>query len=545
MTALTPWYNEARVAQKHSVVLAQWHAERQAQKNAMTPGFQSQFTHMHGRTFQAGNVNRLTSGWLSSDIAINALLESQLAIIRARSRKLARDTSTGRRFLSLVKNNIVGPHGFRLQSRCGDYRNGKWVLDDLANDTIETHFKKWCRAEHCDVTGQSSFAELTQIVAECLARDGEFLIKEVVGTKDTPYRYQLQILSIDRLDINYRGTAPNGNTIRMGVERNSAGKPVACYVLTRNPNDTLNQNTQVHERIAMTDIIHRFVRIDPEQIRGVPWVHAIMSGQNMLHIFEEAAVTASVVGATNMGFYVPPAPGDAAYVPPSDAAGFGAEVADSVDASGNLMKDAIGAALETLPPGWDFKTFNPAYPTTAFDPFVQARKRDIASGLDVAHHNLSGDMNGVNYNSARIAELQERDGWRAGQRFIVDAFVRRVTERWLELSLLAGALTLPNGSSLPAVKIDKFKDGLDYIGRGWDWVDPLKEVTAAKTAVEEGLATRSQIVASKGGDFEENVIELEREMQLLQQHGITLGPKVQTSATPNNTDATNGDTSNV
>lgn len=547
-----PWYNEERVAQKHSVVLANWHAERTEQKRAQTPGFNGAFKPMQGRTFQAGNVNRLTSGWLSQDIAINALLESQLAIIRARSRKLARDTSTGRRFLTLVKNNIVGPTGFRLQSRCGDYRAGKWVLDDLANDTIELHHRIWCKAEHCDVTGQSSFAEITRMVAEGLARDGEFLVKEIVGTKDTPYRYQLQLLSIDRLDINYRGTATNGNTIRMGVERNSAGKPVACYVLTRNPNDSLNQNTQVHERIETTDIIHRFVRVDAEQIRGVPWAHAIMSGQNMLHIFEEAAVTASVVGATNMGFYKPPAPGEAAYIPPSDDVGYGAEVADGVDASGNLMKDAVGAAFETLPPGWDFAQFNPAYPHAAFDPFVQARKRDIASGLDVAHHNLSGDMSGVNYSSARIAELQERDCWRAGQRFIIDAFVRRVTERWLELSLLAGALTMPNGSSLPALKIDKFKDGLDYIGRGWDWVDPLKEVNAAKVAVEEGLATRTQIVASKGGDFEENIIELEREMQLLKQHNITLGPKVQTSVNidpnaqdQNNTDQTNGDTSNA
>lgn len=510
---------------------------------------ESNFKPTSRRTFSAGNVGRLTASWLSSDIALNTLLESQLAIIRARSRKLGRDTSAGKRFITLVKNNIVGPDGFRMQSRCGDYRNGKWVLDDIANQTIEEHFKNWCKSEHCDITGQSTFAEMTRMLAgEGLARDGEFLVREVIGTKDTPYRYQLQVLSIDRLDLNYRGTAPNGNTIRMGVERNDAGKPVAYYVLERNPHDSLSMNTQHHVRIAASDIIHRFIRIDPEQIRGVPWAHAIMTGQNMLHMFEEAAVTAAVVGASNMGFYKPPAPGDAAYVPPNDdSPGYGAEVADDEDINGELIKEAIGGAFETLPPGWEFQQFDPAYPHGAFDPFVQSRKRDIASGLDVAHHNLSGDMTGVNYSSARIAELQERDCWRAGQKFMIDAFVLRVANRWLELSLLSGALTMPNGSALPATKVDKFKAGLGFIARGWDWVDPLKEVTASASAVAEGFATRTQVVASKGGDFEENIIELEREAALLKQHNITLGaakPAAPSAASADGSKQPNGDTSN-
>lgn len=494
---------------------------RQAQVNNSMP------TQKHRRNFQAADVNRLTASFKTQDIAINALLESQLNIIRTRSRQLAYNTSLGRRFLSLVKNNLVGPDGFKLQSRCGDYVNNKWVLDDLANQAIEDHFKTWSRAEHCDVTGQSCFADLTRLMAEQLARDGEIIVKQVIGTKDTPYRFQLQILNIDRLDINYRGTAKNGNTIRMGVERNDAGKPVAYYVLVHNPNDSLNKNAQTRERIDAKDILHRFVRIDPEQIRGVPWAHAVMTGQNMLHIFEEAAVQAAVVGASNMGFFIPPTPGEDGYVPPSDdGEGSETQLADGVDFDGNLTQDAVGGSFRVLPEGYNYESFNPAYPHTAFDPFVQARKRDIASGLDIAHHNLSGDMAGVNYSSARIAELQERDNWRAGQKFIINSIVLPIAEKWLEISLLAGAIKMPNGSSLPAIKLDKFKSGITFIARGWDWVDPLKEVTAATQAVEQGFATRSQIVASKGGDFEENIIELQREMDMLKARGITLGAAV-------------------
>lgn len=484
---------------------------------------ESSFKHTKRRNFSAASQGLKHASWLSSDISLNALLESQLAIIRTRSRYLARNTSTGRRFLSLVKNNIVGPSGFMLRSRCGDYLGGKWVLDDLANQTLEAHFKLWCKAKHCDITGQSSFREICQILQVGEARDGEYLVREIIGTKDTPYRYQLQLLAIDRLDINYRGTAANGNTVRMGVERDSKGKVTAYYILERNPNDSLSLGSQHHTRVDASEIIHNFVRLEPEQIRGVPWASAIMAGQKMLHMFKEAAVEAAVVGASNMGFFVPPSPGDDAYIPPSDGEGYGAEVADDEDLDGNLIQDAVGGSFRMLPPGWKTEKFDPDYPHAAFDPFVQSEKRDIASGLDVAHHNLSGDMSGVNYSSARIAEMNERDTWREGQNHTIDKFCERVALRWLELGLLANAITMPNGSPLPAAKIDKFSAGLSFVGRGWDWVDPAKEALGATLAIEQGLATRTQLVAAKGGDFEENIIELEREMQLLKKHNIILG----------------------
>lgn len=480
------------------------------------------------RNFQAARTDRFTASWLSSDIAINALLQSQLAIMRARSRFLTRNTPIGRRFITLVKNNIVGPDGITVQSRCGDYatEGGKqvWKLDKVANDAIVEHLKIWSRKEHCDVTGQFGLEELCRLWAGSLAQDGEVLIKEVVGTKATPYRYQLQTIAIDRLDINYNGIADNGNTIRMGVEREESGKPVAVHVLLRNPNDSMHMGMRKHDRIALTEIIHRFVPVDPEQARGFPWTHAVMTGEKMLQMFQEAALGASVVGASSMGFFVPPEPGTPGWAPLEDGneAGPGAEVADGQDANGNLIRDAVGGAFEVLPSGWDFKQYDPKYPNNNYDPFVKSFKMDFASGLDIANHNLSGDMTGVNYSSARIAELQERDTWRAMQKFFINNIFKHIIERWLELGLLAGAITTQYGNALPVRRLEKFRSGLNYIPRGWDWVDPKNEIAAANEAIANCLTTRSKVVASKGGDFEENIIELAREQELLKEYGINL-----------------------
>lgn len=500
------------------------------------------------RFFTAAGHARNQASWISQDTAINAILQSQLYTMRTRSRHLTRNTSPGRRFTTLVKNNVIGPDGIRLQSRCGDMRTVqgefKWVLDNLANDAIESHYKIWSQAKHCDVTGEQSLPEMCRMLAHLLAQDGEILVKEVVGTKATPYRYQLQVLAIDRLDINYNGKAANGNQVRMGVEFDSTGKKTAYYVLLRNPNDSLSLGMQKHERIAANEIIHRFVKTDPEQLRGFPWTHAVMNGERMLQMFQDAALEASVVGASNMGFYKPPAAGAAGYIVPGED-GIGAEVADAQEAGGALVKDAVGGAFEVLPEGWDFTKFDPNYPHAAYKPFVDAIKLDLAAGLDIANHNLSGDMTGVNYSSARIAELQERDVWRGLQKFFINAFFKHVTERWLELGLLAGAITMENGSPLPATKLDKFLAGLNYVPRGWDWVDPKNEIAAAAEAIDQALTTRSKVVASKGGDFEENIIELAREMEILQTHGVTLGQMNKPTQAAPAPDNTQGDTQNA
>jgi capsid protein len=54
------------------------------------------------------------------------------------------------------------------------------------------------------------------------------------------------------------------------------------------------------------------------------------------------------------------------------------------------------------------------------------------------------------------------------------------------------------------------------------WVDPQKEVNAAATARKEGFVTRSQVIAGKGGDFEENVIEIAQENEILAAHKVRL-----------------------
>lgn len=522
--------HQFRFEKKGSVILERWNAERQAQKRAAhrfnsidTPVFRPQ-----RRSFAASEISRLTAAFGRGDIAINALLESGLALMRTRSREWSRSTEEGRRFLSLCRNNIAGPSGMALQMRSGEYvkdgKGWKWQLDDVANQAIEQHWIKWCRrGGGCDITGRQSFAAMLRTLSETIPRDGEFLVRRVRGIKNSPYRYSLQMLSVDRLDTAYRAIVPGGNEVRMSVEVDSSGKPTGYFLLERNPNDSsaLTTASQYRVRYDASDVFHGYVQLEAEQLRGVPWTHAVLIGADMLHGFEESAVVAARVGASHMGFYIPPEE----QTGPSDG-----QLASGRSADGQLMTDAEPGAFEELPPGYDFKSFDAKYPTQAFDPFVRSRKKAMAAGLDVAHHNLTGDMEGVNYSSARIAELAERDNWRGQQFWLIEQFAYPAFCDWLEMSLLAGAITLPNGSALPVAKLQKFIDGVVFRGRGWTWVDPQNDVAANLAALGQGLTTRSQIVGAMGGDFEDNVAELAREAELAAAHKVNFGPVDQPAA---------------
>ncbi len=468
------------------------------------------------RSFNGASVDRLTASFSGSLTSINADLEAQLPMLRGRSRNLAANNELVRRYVKMAGRNIVGPEGFKMQARVMDpprAANQAPTIDRLASRALEDAWWRWCRRGSCDVSGKLSFADICRILAESGPTDGEGLVR-AVRSLDTPFGFQLQLLDIDRLDHGYSGQI-GPNVVRMGIEINQYGAPVAYHILSRHPYDHGGgyAGTYQRERVPASEIFHFFVPDRPEQLRGYPWIHAVMSGMNMLGGFEEAAVIAARVGASKMGFF-------------KTTDGDAGALADGEDQeTGELIQDAEPGRFGVLPAGYDFQAFNPDYPNQNFGPFVKSRTQRLASGLDVAHHNLTGDMESVNYSSARIAELNERDAWRTAQEVMIESFVMPVALAWLETALLRGAVTLPNGSAIPATRLQKLADGIGFQARRWQWVDPAKEVDAQISAINAGLSSRTKVLAEGGMDIEEVFADLQAEETAAADLGIEINGK--------------------
>lgn len=448
------------------------------------------------RFFGAGETDRLTAGWKSANTGINADLERALEPMRSRSRNWAVNTDLGRRYISMVKVNVVGHCLPRLQVRA-TLADGK-TLDTIANQAIEDHFRTWCERGNCEISGKLSLLDVAHTNVASWARDGEYLNRRI-RSKSLPYGYALQVLDVDRLPINssVKGAldASGGNVIRMGVEINALGQTAAYHLYSAHPSDGhwSAQPNQI-ERVSAADIFHGFLVERPEQVRGYPWTHAILKTADGLAKYERYALVAAQFGAMKMGFYTIDKDAPSGEAPNFDA---------YKDATGQLVTEVEPGMLESLPPGVDFKGWDSPYPHQQFGDFTKAYKHGLAAGLDVAHHNLTGDMAGVNYSSARIAELQERDMWRLRQKGFIEGWLLPVFREWLLCALAQGAITLPSGARLPADRYGKFAAAASFQPRGWAWVDPEADIKASIAAIGADLRSERMIADEQGVDLDQ------------------------------------------
>lgn len=456
------------------------------------------------RRFEAAQNSRLNFGWTNTNTKIDADLRNDLTSLRGRSRNLSINNDYARKFLQMVQANVVGPAGFTLQSQVTD---SSGASDTLARNAIETAFWNWGRVGQCETSGKLSFNDFCRLYIRTAANDGEVLVRRVRNQK-FEFGYKLQIIDIDRLDILHNEELKNGNTVRMGVELDQYGAPVAYWLLTRHPGEYMaaGSGQAMRERVPATDIFHNFIADRPEQTRGFPWMAASMARMNMLGGYEEAAITAARNGASKMGFFTSPD-------------GSAAGLADSQDDLGNFTTTAEPGTFDVIPQGYTFQQYNPEYPTQNYDSFVKSCLRGIASGLGVAYNALASDLEGVNFSSIRAGVLEERENWMVLQNWMIETFLRPMFMDWLESALLKGKCVMPNGSALPAGKLFKFTAHA-WQGRRWQWVDPLKDIEASITAIRAGLSTPQIVAAQMGLDIEDVIDALRQANDLATAAGL-------------------------
>ena len=445
------------------------------------------------RGYQAADSGRLLADWITQNQSANATIRQSLKVLRARSRDLVINDDYASRFIDLVGDNVTGPDGVRLQvrSRDGD------KLDKFANDKIEAAWAEWSKRGVCTVDGRLSWVDAQRQIIQTIAKDGELLIRHIRGrSAGNKFNYAIQILEADYLSEDKTHDRPN---VEMGVELNDFKRPTGYYFYTGHPGSDVSTAGQRTVRLPASDILHPYIVSRPEQVRGVPWMAPAMFRLKMLSGYEEAEVVAARMAASKMGFFETETP-----------EGY---QGDGLDADGNTVTEMEPGIFEQLPPGVKFTEYNPTHPTTQFKDFVKGVLRGASSGMGVSYNTLANDLEGVNYSSLRQGALNERDQWRSLQTWFIGAVVAPIFEEWL-LAYLSSGLT-----TLPPRKYDKFNTPV-WSPRGWAWVDPAKEVTAATAAIDAGLKSKTEVMAEQGRDFQETLDVLASEKELEEAAGL-------------------------
>lgn len=447
------------------------------------------------RNYAGGMLDRLTADFQGTNLSANQLLRNRLERMRMRCRQLVMDNDYARKFVSMVKSNVIGPNGIRLQARA-QQDNGS--LDTLDNQLIESAFADWGRMESCTVSRMLTWEDVQRQVVSSVAVDGEVLVRFFPG--NGPGRFALQVIEGDFLDINHNEDLRNGNRIVMGVELNRFGAPVN-YHLTTPSNDNFVSGFSIRTEVVPADqMLHIFMQNRPDQNRGEPWMASSIRRLNNIGKYEEYELVAAREAASKMGFFT--SQDGACQIPD----GQGEEI----------ITESSPGHFEWLPEGVDFKPYDPDHPVSAFGDFVQATLRGAASGLNVAYNTLSNDLEGVNFSSIRSGVLEERENWRMLQNWIIGQFHDRVYRKWLA-TVIGDEEILP----LPPRRIRKFQN-VKWQPRGWSWVDPLKDINAEKIAHELNVTSLSEIAAQRGKDLEEVFARMQADKALAEQYDVSL-----------------------
>lgn len=457
------------------------------------------------RQFAGSRSTRFDADWNTAPTTANFELYTSLKGLRARSREAERDNAHFKKYLSLCRSNIIGHKGIQLQVRS---RKMDGSLNVDLNKMVEGAWWKWGQRETCTVSGKLDWLGVQRLCVNQLARDGEFLIRKI--PTDNEFGLSLQVVNVDYLDEFLTSKLQNGNRIIMSIEVDQFDKPVAYWLTT--PYYDANFTTDSERRLVRVpadEMIHGFLTLtDESQTRGIPWGHASLLNAKHYKDYIEGTILDARMGVYNLGFIEQD-------VADEDAPFTGAE--DDTGISVPPQIDSTPLSFNRLLPGEKLTQFKTDSPNQNHPAFAKTILTGEAAGYDVNYFELSGDMEAINFSSARVGLEESRNNWRALQDFVSTALCREVYHSWARSALLARAL------KITAKEFNEIQNP-SWRPRGWSYIEPLKDINATVTSLENKTTTWTATLGDKGMDFIDFIDEWVAEQEYAKSKGVDLTP---------------------
>lgn len=446
------------------------------------------------RYYPAAEFSRLTQDIFAPLVSANRALEGGIRSIRARAQFLERGNPLVRKLRRILEKNIVGPQGFALQVTLAERER---------NQAIEWAWWQYAKGKHVHAGRRMN---LRQLLAMALIRrklDGEVFVVRTVRT-DNPHRLCWQLLEADQcpIELNRAKTADQAE-IRHGVELDEHGAPTAFYFLEQHPSEGATRA----RRVSAEDVIHYANLERPGQVRGVPEIASVILLLAHLDGYREAELVAARQGANSPLVLVPDKD---VYTPANPGVRTDEDlraVVPTPSAPGEWMVAPVG----TTPADIQLN-----HPNSGFSQFTKDIVRAVAASWDVSYPTLAADLEGANMSSARVGELQDRDGYVTLQEELITDLLEPMYAAWVDVALLTRKLPAK------ASELDLLLTRSAWQGRRWKSVDERKEMEALRVEIDLGIQSRTNACAERGRDFTEIMYQRQAEEALAAELGVAL-----------------------
>lgn len=428
------------------------------------------------RSFEGASTSRRTQGWVATGASANAEIGPALARLRARCRDMVRNNGYASSAIEKLVSNIIGS-GILPRSKTGDPGRDK---------NTDTLWREW--SEVCDAEGQLDFPGLQSLATRTTAEAGECLVflRNRELSAGLPIPLQLQVLEPDHIDTSKSQRTDGGGVILNGVEFDATGQRVGYWLFPTHPGENLigGGGQFRSERFPATNILHLYRKLRPAQVRGYPWLAAIILRLRDLDEYADAELWRKKVAACF-----------AAFVTRPDGTG-GSPVGVAGTTTDGIRTDSIEPGMIEYLLNGEHVEFGKPPDSGQYQPYMQTELRGASAGANVTFEQLTGDLSGVNFSSLR-AGMQEFRRWAGAVQAhtINGGFNRPIWRRAMTLAQIAG--TLPTGPI-----------SADWTPQRWPFIEPLKDAESDIRLARAGFETIPQIIRRYGHDPTEQLEEL-------------------------------------
>jgi lambda family phage portal protein len=435
------------------------------------------------RDYQAAKAGRRTSGWTTAGTSANAEIAPALATLRARSREQIRNNPYARIAIRKLATKTVGTG----------------IVARHTNKRAAALWKDW--APRADFDEHFDFYGLQNLIANGIFESGEVLIRRHLDRSGSGVPLRLQVLEPDYLDSSKHGPMPGGNYAIAGVEIDTSGRRVAYHLYRQHPGDNLIiKHAFESVRVPAADIIHLYEKDRPGQLRGIPRLSTSLMKLRDLDDYEDAELVRKKIEACF-----------AAFVTTSD------NNRVLANAQTETNSDGVTTRTETLAPGLieylrpgETITFGTPSSSSGYGEYTRTQLHAIAVGAGVTYQQLTGDLTSVNLSSIRAGmidfnEMMDQFRWLN----FIPIVCARVNAWFIEAAYLANLNRSQDATVL-------------WTPPKRQWVDPIKEVEAARMERMAGMESLSEQIRQKGDDPAEKFAEIAAENAQLKALGIVI-----------------------
>lgn len=437
--------------------------------------------------FEAGQYGRRLRSIPVSTLAINSVIRQYGRTAIARSRFLCVNNP----FMAQAKEEFSA-------ALVGTGIKPNFIVDDEdVKKEITELWYDW--TDESDADGLTDYYGQQVTVANEMFEAGECFVRMRPRrlSDGLVVPMQLQLLPSEMCPFEYNIGLGNGRRIECGVQFNAIGQREGYWFYRKHPgefNFNYDDARDLLTFVPADQIIHLFKPIRAGQIRGVPHTLAGIITMALIDLYDDAELERKRTAALFAAFVTRNAGEDDAENP------LGAPVSN-VNAQTNQETVGLepGATVDLLP-GQDIKFSDPADVGGNYEAFQYRNLLRAAAGLGLPYSTMTGDLRQTSYGSQRAGMITfKRRITMMQNQVMIFQLCRPIAKAWLEAAVLSNSFKSFTPAEY-AAEPRSYGQRIRWIPPRWDWIDPLKDVSAERQMVDAGFKARSTVIEEMGED---------------------------------------------